>query len=253
VIYVILGLHKCGTTLTARLLHESGVDMGPETLGDSYDAGDLFERPETKAINKRLLGVDHDKWLQTYPRDPLLIDAETRQQAQSLITRMIQIGSNWGFKDPRTVLTYEFWTNLLPPHRIIAIYREPTSLWLRTRRPFGRKWHQNPLRAYQLLARWLEHNVRLLDIVQSRPNDSLLLSYDRLMDTGTELERLRRFVGGRLTDRRDTGLRRGRTSWTPLLRAARPFAERRTGWRVARVTEELEALRARQVKDAPVE
>jgi hypothetical protein len=251
VIYVILGLHKSGTTLTARLLHEAGIDMGPETPGDSYDAGDLFERPETKAINKHLLGVTHDKWLRTRPRGSLRVDPATRAQAESLIARMAQTDGDWGFKDPRTVLTYPFWAGVLPPHKIIAIYREPSALWLRTRRPFGRKWHQNPVRAYQLMARWLEHNARLRDIVKASSEDSLLLSYEQLMSTGAELERLRRFIGGGLPDQRDPGLRRGRTAWTPLLRVARPLAQARVGCRVTALREELDALRARQIDGDP--
>jgi hypothetical protein len=246
-IYVILGLHKSGTTLTARLLHQAGIDMGPATPGESYDAGDMFERPETKAINKQLLGVDHNKWLRTYPRDNLAADPALRARADRLVAAMGDGERDWGFKDPRTALTYGFWAAVLPPHRIIAIYREPSALWLRTRRTFGRKWHQNPVRAYRLLARWLEHNARVRDIVRARPEVSLLLSYDRLMDTPAELARLSAFVGRSLPDRRDAALHRGRTAWTPLLRAARPLAQQRTGCRVDALTAELDALRAEQI------
>lgn len=248
-IYVIFGLHKSGTTLTARLLHEAGIDMGPETHGDSYDAGDLFERPQTKAINKQLLGVEHDKWLRTYPHHSLCVDPDLRSCANRLVDRLAVTGGDWGFKDPRTVLTYGFWAEVLPPHKVIAIYREPSALWPRTRRPFGRKWHQNPRRAYELVARWLEHNGRMGAIVRRNPESSLLLSYDRLMDDPAELDRLRAFVERPLPDRREPGLRRGRAAWTPLLRAVRPFAEARLGTRVDTVMAELEALRAQQIQN----
>jgi hypothetical protein len=246
-IYTILGLHKSGTTLTARLLHQAGIDMGPDTGGESYDAGDLFERPETKILNKRLLGVDHNKWLRTYPRASFDADPDTCEEARHLITTMAARGSDWGFKDPRTVLTYPFWESVLPDHRVVGIYRDPAALWQRTRRIFGRKWHQNPMRATQLVSRWLEHNARLRDIVRRRPQTSLLLAYEQLMENPAELDRLKRFIDRPLPDVRDPSLRRGQSEWTPLLRGGRLIAERRTGMRVDALRADLDALRQAQI------
>ena len=221
--------------------------MGPEEVSDSYDAGGYCEQPEAKHLNKALLGVDHDKWLRTYPRQDLCRNGDIEKRARAIIDANQTAYADWGFKDPRTVLTYTFWAELLPAHKVIAVYRDPMSLWQRTRRGAGPKWHQDPLRAVQMLSRWLDHNVRLRDIVANDPERCLLLRYERLMDTSRELARLSAFLGREVADRRDSGLWRGKHTETPLLRLARPIAERRNGHRVDRLLQDLDRLREQQL------
>ena len=57
-IFVILGMHKSGTTLLARALHESGIVMGQK-----FSAGIEYKKCKYEArwvqdINDQILGVD---------------------------------------------------------------------------------------------------------------------------------------------------------------------------------------------------
>ena len=57
-IYVVLGMHKSGTTLISETLHESGINMGEFSdiqQGIGYDEGHKYERRETQQINRQIL------------------------------------------------------------------------------------------------------------------------------------------------------------------------------------------------------
>ena len=56
-IYIVLGMHKSGTTLLSQILHHSGISMG-ENFNESvsYSQGNKYERETTQQINKEILG-----------------------------------------------------------------------------------------------------------------------------------------------------------------------------------------------------
>ena len=51
-IYIILGMHKSGTTLISQILHKSGINMGNFNEDVSYDQGNKYERPASQKINR---------------------------------------------------------------------------------------------------------------------------------------------------------------------------------------------------------
>src|SRR4030095_10172119 len=109
-------MHKSGTSLVAELLHRSGIPMGEGAeVSGSYDAGTFFERSAFRALNQELLGPDDPDELN--PR-PLRLQLSARQRARmrELVAHGEDGGADWGFKDPRTCLTYEVWRPELPPH-----------------------------------------------------------------------------------------------------------------------------------------
>jgi len=63
-------------------------------------------------INKALLGFAESYRL---PAAPPAADAALAQRMRDVVTQRQAAGGDWGFKDPRTVLTYEAWRPVLPP------------------------------------------------------------------------------------------------------------------------------------------
>ena len=53
--FIILGMHKSGTTLVSQMLHQSGIAMVSDVDDRSYDQGNHFERLSTNMLNKQLL------------------------------------------------------------------------------------------------------------------------------------------------------------------------------------------------------
>ena len=241
-IYVVLGMHKSGTTLVARLLHRSGIDMGAGVdLRRSYDSGEKFERESTKAINHAILGSEGMFSLDiAAPASPIEIAAERRAEMRRIIDECGSASRDWGFKDPRTCLTYPIWAEELPEHRLIIVFRRPEAMWPRYR-PCERRLV--PARAYRLVERWCDCYQRLLDYLDRDETRALVVDYERLMIDDDEFDRLGRFIGRELPDERRAELHRGREQAYPSLRVARYLVRLREGLDSDEIADRFRAAR----------
>ena len=242
-LYVVLGMHKSGTTLVAQVLHHSGIAMLDEgQIPSSYDRGFQYERRRIRDLNERILRCRGRHSLRIRPTEQArLSDAQQTELRQIITTAGNEA---WGFKDPRSCLTYHLLAPLLPPHRIVAIYRPIEELWLRYRSHTWRGRPKNPAFALQLTKRWLEHNQRLIDILCGTCQPYVLLEYGRMMTGSEELSRLQEFVGHPLSDERREDLYRSKPRRRSALLASARWIVKRAGGRDAEsVFEQLEALR----------
>ena len=202
-LYVVLGMHKSGTTLVSQILHNSGVNMveAAETWV-SYDEGNKYERESALALNMEILDVRNYEVRDLPQPKNLTLTPAQREKMRDIIASASDKYSDWGFKDPRSVYTYPLWRQELPEHRIIGIYRSPDEIWPRFRWRGLRKRYLNPLWAWQFLSRWMEHNLSLIEYLQSATSPYLLLDYRELMGTDTEIDRLQAFTGFPIKDMR---------------------------------------------------
>jgi hypothetical protein len=245
-IYVVLGMHKSGTTLVARLLHESGIDMGEFDHSLGYASGNTFERHETQAINRRLLRglllppVDHllrRRWrpAQNEAGYPANRDSQALIRYRALAKRLSRPDAcegvdavidgcrdhaDWGFKDPRTALTYPVWRERLPEHRLVAVYRGLAQTLQR-----ARTGPRHPARSFRVLHAWTVHNWMILRAIEATDMPFIVLRYEELMAGDEGLKRLSEFAGRPLHDVRDPSLYRSRTVSDPpaWIRPLRPL------------------------------
>lgn len=206
-IHVVLGMHKSGTTLISQILHHSGIAMVEEvdeTTG--YDEGNQWEREATKSVNHALLGSDGLYSLRVRRRGPLRSTPELRSRMAEIITDCSARHLDWGFKDPRTCLTYEAWASVLPEHVITVVYRRPEEAW-------AHYWASTRSRrrltvCREFLPAWCEYNLAIIEVLRSTSMPWVVLPYARLMEGDAEFHRLETFIGRPLTDHRQAGLRR---------------------------------------------
>jgi hypothetical protein len=237
--YVVLGMHKSGTTLVAQLLHGSGIPMVEMVSSADYDTGNKWERASTVAFDNDILAAHDVESLWLRPPDAAgLLREEHVERARKLVARIdaetaaaTRAEGEWGFKDPRACLAWPVWRRVLAAPRIVGVYRQPGAV--------VRHYHQHPPPGFrkralwrwrvELLAlrRWCEYNERILAAIDDAQGASILLSYERLMRDDEELARLRRFLGRDFADSR-----------TPGKRAATGAdgARARLGARIAQVT-----------------
>jgi len=218
-IYIVLGMHKSGTTLVAEMLHKSGIQMIGDHDGDpSYDKGNKYERVSTANLNKDILecwNVSSPNMI--YPKDLNLSDQQ---------------------RDPRTCLTYQLWNTQLPKHKLIAIYRHPTQVW-----QHYRSWRYI-FGMWKVLRAWKMHNCRIINILRTTRREYVVLDYERLMSEREELERLSRFVGRQITDARKESAYRKRRKRSRLISVADLMAGLLGLDRSSRILGELDALRS---------
>ncbi len=166
-VYLVLGMHKSGTTLVAEILHKSQISMVDEVQSNLSYEGDKFERKTTNEINKELLKASHSL---TWADQSLQCTDEQAGRIRQMIAVCENKYTAWGFKDPRTCLTYHIWKQILPDHKILIVYRNP----------------------YQVMAHYF-NSTRRLDI-----------NYQDLMSREDILLYVADFVGQPLYDARDT-------------------------------------------------
>lgn len=214
-IVVVLGMHKSGTTLVSRLLHRSGIEMLDADDDRSYDQGNQYERECTLRINDRLLGSAGVESISIRARVVKHGLDEIESDMQRVVDELQRSRSTWGFKDPRTCLTYPYWERVLPPHVIVAVMRSPQEVWLRYRRT-----HRNPLRrvarAWRVANAWTRHNEGIAGVLERTTQPAILLDYRALVTTDHEFRRLEEFLGRELVDERRRDLYRNRADDAPL-------------------------------------
>lgn len=196
---VVLGMHKSGTTLLAETLHKSGVDMveqGPER--DDYDLGAKYERRATLELNHRLLGWQVDRHSLAVAGYPIVKTSQTIIEDMKSVSAGRYGGDGWGFKDPRTCLTYDVWRRVLPQHRLLVIFRNPFQVC----RHYNAT---NPWETWKVLHVWSIYNRAILRACRvHQQSDLLVLEYERFMECDEELARLEGFLDQPIEDVRQS-------------------------------------------------
>lgn len=228
-IYVVLGMHKSGTTLVSQILHHSGINMGEFDDSVSYDKGNKFERQNVLALDMEIMGADDDRLLDLPGGAVPELKPEQRTRMREIIQTCRKAHPDWGFKDPRATLLYTLWAEELPEHKIIAVFRDPMQVWPRFRWQGRRGYFTNFRGAYNYLLRWYEHNIRIHDLVRAGTVDSIVLDYHELMSGPDEFKRLVDFIGRDLVDRRQPELYRSKDSNDIYIRLAGKLVPRLTG------------------------
>ncbi len=240
-IYIVLGMHKSGTTLVSQMLHRSGVDMGDgfEEQG-SYDEGNQWERREAFLINLDLCGCGEDRYFSLDHHHELrgeLPEAQERAMRR-MVKRCEAAGEDWGFKEPLTCLTYPLWKRVLPPHRIVGVYRSPIEVINHYRVP-----SHGAGKAWRVLRAWSNYNRGMMRAVCDDAFDSLIIRYEDLMRGDTDYLRLQDFLGRALVDVRNPGQYRA-GSGNPLFQPLDCLMAASSLGRPSKIFRELEAVRA---------
>lgn len=218
-VFVVLGMHKSGTSLVSQILHQSGVDM-LENPSRTYDEGNCYERESFRDVNSKILQSDgrfslditHGEFSRFMERP----EPELSRLVMEEVAHLSECHENWGFKDPRTCYTYPFWKRYLPPHRIVVVYRSPHDLWKRYRKYYRLLKFRG---AWKLVKRWTESNLNILDFISQREGQSIVINYDSLMTDDDTFAKLQDFVGVELKDARKPELYRNRAGEGGLVSA----------------------------------
>lgn len=144
---LVVGMHRCGTSLVAAILGRLGVYVGPEYVrlearGDAFcaDAGiaenGYAEAEAFRLLNDRLLGLAGASWdrLEGMERGgaPEWREDAVRMAASATfgaLRRSYFAGVSrdyrgaWGWKDPRNSLTLPCWLQLFPDARVVHVRR----------------------------------------------------------------------------------------------------------------------------------
>jgi hypothetical protein len=130
----IIGMHRSGTSMVARLLNLCGLNLGsPEFLLDPNEANSFvyFENKGFLKVNEALLAHFGGSWADPpslrkgWEQNPAL--DILAHEAKTLINTFSET-SLWGWKEPRTTVLLPFWKSLLPNLRFVVCVRSPVEV-----------------------------------------------------------------------------------------------------------------------------
>lgn len=146
---VLLGMHRSGTTMLAQMLDDLGVFMG-HRLEKNHEPVAVLD------LNDQILARAHAAWdrpggvTDLVDHEPSLqaVVEFMREELRTLHFRRSYLGTArmarglgpgpWGFKDPRTTVTWPLWYRLMPQAKFIVVRRHgvdvAASLWRRARK-----------------------------------------------------------------------------------------------------------------------
>ena len=242
-IYIVLGMHKSGTTLVSQILHHSGIDMGGNFDESAGYKNNKYEWREPFVVNLDLLGADEEKYfsLDYYKAVQEKTPASIGKRMQDVAKQGAAKEGDWGFKEPLTCLTYRAWAENLPPHKLVGVYRSPRQVL----KHCNADW-KHPYLGFRALRAWSNYNQSMLAALRSRPEHSILVRYEELMSGHREFERLQSFCGRSLTDRRQSSEYHGRRE-SPLTTPLDIAMTAGSTPRPYRTLKELDEFRASQM------
>lgn len=143
--YIIIGMHRSGTRLLAKLLEKSGIFMG--VLKEHN-----FEALHFLSLNQAALQGMGASWVHpqlcevvppSFPPASLLYREHFQAYGKIAQLRLAWQRPAWGWKDPRNTFTLPLWLRLFPGAKVIHLIRNSEavvhSLQSRNGRP-GEPW-----------------------------------------------------------------------------------------------------------------
>lgn len=220
---VILGMHKSGTTLIAKTLHSSGIEMIDYKSDLEYDAGNQYERISTNKLNKMLLKCGNKNSSSVFKLlDPNTVAQSEKNETAELFKNLFQNGSAWGFKDPRTCLTYAYLKQFLGSHKVIGVIRNPMEVHAH----YTRNHKKRLMFGVNSLRSWHAYNLAVLEAVKANPTQSILIDYSTFMKEQSEFDRLQNFLDVDLVDMRRKDMYRSEATRTKRYKFEHKILER---------------------------
>jgi hypothetical protein len=193
-IICIIGMHRSGTSLVARIVNLLGVCLGPQERlhgAAPENAKGFWENQDIVWLNEEIFsrfGVAWDSPMPLPPdwhSGPQIADLE--QCARTLIRELFDNEAIWGWKDPRSSIVLPFWQRLLPPMLYVICIRNPVSVALSLERRDGFSFHKS-------VDLWMTYVTSALKHTTGKPR--LMIFYEDVMDDWRrELRRLADFLG----------------------------------------------------------
>jgi GT2 family glycosyltransferase len=191
-IVYIAGMHRSGTSMIARLLNLSGVDLGPEIdllPAKNENEEGFWENRNFLTLNTEMLQHLGGSWDRLPKFEPGWEKSEELAHFRLRAKRLIKLFSKsevWGWKDPRNSVLFPFWKQFLPASKVIVCVRNPMDVY----KSLHKRNNFSPPAAYQL---WADYNQSIL--TSSDQNNRIITHYEAYFQNPyLELKRMLKFL-----------------------------------------------------------
>jgi len=171
--FLILGMHRSGTSFLARCLNVSGVYLGENLLLSDRFASDnpkgFWENEEFTKLSSQLLHENNVKWNQIISN--LLCSNSLKLQYKTLVNKLVSESYlAAGVKDPRLLIILDSILDVFPENKkYVGIFRHPLKVAesLKIRDNFSYE---------KSIELWQTSNLKLLEYIKN--NNGFLIDFD---------------------------------------------------------------------------
>jgi hypothetical protein len=187
-VVAVLGMHRSGTSATAGMLEEHGVELGPVSEQARFNARGNREIRDLNRLHNSILERNGGSWSKP-PLDPRLERGDFRRRDEILGTIS---GRTIGVKDPRMLLLLELWRDLDP--KPIGVIRNPVAVRRSLERRARERGDRHPqLSAVEWEQLWTTYNRALLSELQAQPFP--VIDFDRHSELDAQVRAALAFHG----------------------------------------------------------
>lgn len=167
---IILGMHRSGTSCLAGTLEKAGVKLGEVSNRNKFNLKGNKENSLIMSLNDDILKYNKASWDSppidiTWNKSHILRAKDITKYFET--TYPINL---WGFKDPRTLLTFDFWDTIFPSATLIGSLRAPEGVVASLKNRDPKFDHSKGL------SLWLQYNTILLKLLNEK--NFPLISFD---------------------------------------------------------------------------
>ena len=178
-VVIMVGMYRSGTSLTASLLQDSGVFIGDRLMAaNSANPQGYFEDLDFVEFHQNVLqsqGLSSAGWT----TDSIVeVRSEYISTAKDLISAR-EKHKIWGWKDPRTTLFLDFWSELIPDAKYVFVFRSPWQVVDSLFRRGDVAFRTNPNLAIE---QWCNYNRAIIDFYRRYKEKCFLLEIDTAID-----------------------------------------------------------------------
>jgi hypothetical protein len=187
---IILGMHRSGTSALAGVLHIMGINMGERFVSGPDNPKGHWEDIDFRQLNGQILHHFNGSWDKP-PRDINFGDSLIHYQTKNLINIKQEKNKDnlWGWKDPRTALTYPFYRPYLKNPYVIRVHRNHKNI----AKSLVKRNNMNYFYALGLCQHYIDEMMKI------RAN--MMIYYDQLIDyTSSVITDLARVFDVNLTE-----------------------------------------------------
>ncbi|HIA54466.1 MAG TPA: hypothetical protein EYN91_20670 [Candidatus Melainabacteria bacterium] len=173
---IICGMHRSGTSVASAILARCGLDIGsnlnPAAAGNvqgHYEDLD-FVRFHEEIFQKS--GHGPEGWM----LEKVSAAVRYRKEAELLLARH-KHRSPWGWKDPRTTLLLDLWSDVIPDAKFLFMIRAPWEVADSLIRRGDSAFKDSPSFAINV---WMAYNRLVLEYFRQNPDRSLIVGVDCL-------------------------------------------------------------------------
>ena len=171
-VVVILGMHRSGTSCLAGLLESNGLHLGDVKTYSPHNKKGNREKPLIFELLESVVNENGGGWL----NPPSEIKWSTKQLDS--LNKLIELYSEydvWGFKDPRTLFTFNGWLESLPKEcfKFVGSFRHPIIVARSLEK-------RNNIPLEDGIELWSTYNKRLLQFIEE--SNASVINFDLSRD-----------------------------------------------------------------------